>query len=100
MRGEVYAGDCPCGSGKNYAACCGRHHGGEALPETAEQLMRSRYSAYVLGDEAYLLRTWHSSTRPDSLGLDTRVKWLGLKIRDSSGGGPGDDRGTVSFVAR
>jgi len=62
--------------------------------------MRSRYSAYVLGDEAYLLRTWHSSTRPDSVGLDARVKWLGLKIRSSTAGGPGDDTGTVSFVAR
>jgi SEC-C motif-containing protein len=62
--------------------------------------MRSRYSAYVLGDEAYLLRTWHSSTRPDSVGLDARVKWLGLKIRSSTAGGPGDDTGAVSFVAR
>jgi hypothetical protein len=57
---------CPCGSGRPYAACCGRLHGGEPAA-TAEELMRSRYSAYVLGLEAYLLATWHASTRPAAL---------------------------------
>ncbi len=91
---------CPCGSGKAYEACCGAYHAGEALPETAEQLMRSRYSAFVRGDADYLLATWHSSTRPASLDLDARVKWLGLKVHAATAGGPGDESGTVSFVAR
>ncbi len=91
---------CPCGSGKPYETCCGPYHAGEALPETAEQLMRSRYSAFVRGDSAYLLATWHSSSRPASLDLDARVKWLGLKVHATTAGGPGDESGTVSFVAR
>jgi SEC-C motif domain protein len=93
---------CPCGSGEPYASCCGRYLSGEARPETAEQLMRSRYTAYVRGDEAYLLATWHSSTRPRSLGLaaSAQLKWLGLKVRGTEAGGPGDAAGTVSFVAR
>jgi SEC-C motif domain protein len=94
--------ECPCGSGEPYDACCARYHRGEARPGTAEQLMRSRYSAYVFGDQAYLLLTWHSSTRPPSLGLGdpTGVKWLGLRIRAVEAGGPGDQEGIVSFVAR
>jgi SEC-C motif-containing protein len=64
--------------------------------------MRSRYSAYALGDEDYLLRTWHPATCPDRLGLDENapVKWLGLKILETRAGGPGDTEGTVEFVAR
>ena len=49
--------ECPCGSGKSYAVCCGLLHTGAAAP-TAEALMRSRYSAYGLGLEPYLLATW------------------------------------------
>jgi SEC-C motif domain protein len=91
---------CPCGSSESYAACCGRFLSGAALPETAEQLMRSRYAAYVCADAGYLLATWHSRTRPAQLNLDDRVKWLGLKVRSVHAGGPEDDTGTVSFVAR
>lgn len=61
--------------------------------------MRSRYSAYCLGDEAYLLKTWHSSTRPASLDLNNNpVKWIGLEIIDA----PEvlGDSGSVEFVAR
>jgi SEC-C motif-containing protein len=74
---------CPCGGG-SYTACCGRWHDGPmrgAAPD-AERLMRSRYSAYVLGLERYLLDTWHPSTRPAGLALDPAgTKWLGLEIR-------------------
>jgi SEC-C motif-containing protein len=75
---------------------------GEALPATAEQLMRSRYTAYVRGDEDYLLRTWHPSTRPERLGLGASgpVKWLGLEVMRCEVGGAVDDRGVVEFVAR
>ncbi len=90
---------CPCGSGRPLAACCGRYHAG-ALAENAEILMRSRYTAYVLGDEAYLLATWHPDTRPASLDLDQEppVKWLGLTVKRHQNGGDGTAQ--VEFVAR
>lgn len=89
---------CPCGSGRPYAVCCGPLHDGEPAP-TAEALMRSRYAAYVLGLEPYLVATWHPTTRPGSLdlGADPRPKWLGLEIRDRQEAG---DRAEVEFVAR
>jgi SEC-C motif domain protein len=90
-------GACPCG-GASYSQCCGRFHHG-ALPETAEQLMRSRYSAYVLGLMDYVHHTWHASTRPESSELqhDTATKWLGLEVKRHV---PAGDEATVEFVAR
>lgn len=92
---------CHCGQPLPYVACCGRYHHGE-LPARAEQLMRSRYSAFVLQLEPYLLQSWASDTRPASLDLsaDDGVKWLGLQVLATSGGAEGDDSGTVEFVAR
>ena len=90
---------CPCGNA-NYVACCGRLHAG-AIAATAEQLMRSRYSAYVLRLPDYLLETWHVDTRPVDVDLDDAsaraTKWLGLEVRRHSADG---DRATVEFVAR
>ena len=63
---------CPCGTGQDYAACCGPLHEGVALAESAVRLMRSRYGAYVVHDTAYLLRTWHPRTRPHDLDASTR----------------------------
>ena len=60
---------CPCGLADDYDACCGRFHAGTPAP-TAEALMRSRYSAFAVGDAGYLLRTWHPSRRPADLALD------------------------------
>lgn len=90
---------CPCGRGKNLAECCGRYHGGEAAPD-AETLMRSRYTAYTLGLEPYLLATWHPSTRPESLGLagEAQPKWLGLEVKRFMQ--QDDSHATVEFVAR
>ncbi|MEQ6289297.1 YchJ family protein [Vogesella sp. GCM10023246] len=98
---SVAADACPCGQPLAYAQCCGRFHLG-ALPATAAQLMRSRYSAYVRCDEAYLLQSWASSTRPSTLDLadDAGVKWLGLQLLDTSAGQAADNTGTVRFVAR
>jgi SEC-C motif-containing protein len=72
------------------------------MAETAEQLMRARYTAYTLAREDYLLRTWHPSTRPQALGLRAAapVKWLGLAILRTHSGGPHDSDGTVEFMAR
>lgn len=61
--------------------------------------MRSRYSAFALGDTRYLLDTWHPSTRPDALDLDPDVRWTGLDVLSTTGGGPLDGDGTVEFAA-
>ena len=91
---------CPCGSGERYALCCGPLHGGRAA-RTAEQLMRSRYSAYVHRLEAYLLSTWHPSTRPASIDFEhDQTRWLGLTIRSREAGGPANLHGWISFRAR
>jgi SEC-C motif-containing protein len=76
-------------------------HAGAPAP-TAEALMRSRYTAYALGNADYLLATWHPDTRPQSLDLDTEPKpvWLGLEVRRTERGGESDDIGLVEFVAR
>ncbi|MGK9147440.1 SEC-C domain-containing protein [Plantibacter flavus] len=90
---------CPCLSGETYGACCGRLHRAEASAATAEALMRSRFSAFAVGDVAYLLRTWHRSTRPATLDLDPSVRWYRLDIIATTRGGLLDDEGTVDFVA-
>jgi SEC-C motif-containing protein len=90
---------CPCGTGLPYAECCGRLHDGTATAGTAEQLMRSRYSAFAVGDPAYLLATWHPSTRPPSLELDPSVRWTGLDVLATTDGGLLAAGGTVEFRA-
>ncbi|QWT25329.1 YchJ family protein [Subtercola sp. PAMC28395] len=91
---------CPCLSGLPYGECCAPAHAGTQPSVTAERLMRSRYSAFVLGDEPYLLATWHSSTRPVTLGLDPAQRFYRLDILSKAGGGMLDRSGTVEFVAR
>jgi SEC-C motif-containing protein len=93
---------CPCLSGETYGACCGRFHAGYAAgvwPTTAVALMRSRYSAFAAGSADYLLATWHPSTRPVELVLDTDTVWRRLDILRIKGGSPFDERGTVEFAA-
>lgn len=89
---------CPCGSGDILDACCGPILGGRPAP-TAERLMRSRYTAFALGDAGYLLRSWHASTRPARLELDADLRWLRLDILATIGGGPFDREGVVEFEA-
>jgi SEC-C motif-containing protein len=62
--------------------------------------MRSRYSAFVVGDERYLLGSWHPSSRPAELDLDPAQRWFGLEILATTGGGLLDSTGTVEFVAK
>ena len=88
---------CPCTSNLAYSLCCGRWHAGEPAPN-AEALMRSRYSAFVLSNEAYLLATWHPRTRPGSISFDSNQKWLGLRIVSSRV--TSADTAQVEFIAR
>ncbi|WP_315973743.1 YchJ family metal-binding protein [Glutamicibacter sp. M10] len=69
------------------------------MPETAEELMRSRYSGFVLGLVPYLLATWHESTRPQELDLDPQMRWAGLEILSTRAGGAQATRGVVEFAA-
>ncbi|MCB1936479.1 MAG: hypothetical protein KDF59_11110 [Nitrosomonas sp.] len=91
---------CPCGTGSTYPECCGRYLEQEEVPEHAEALMRSRYTAYTLNCEDYLLATWHSDTRPAALNLTDgpQHKWLGLIIKKHEQSAP--DQAVVEFVAR
>lgn len=89
---------CPCDSGKEFASCCAQYLSGEALAPTAEALMRSRYCAYSLKNEAYLRSTWDERTLPqEQLVHDDPTQWLGLEIRQHKTDG---DKATVEFVAR
>ena len=73
--------NCLCGLEQSYSNCCGRFIDSNKTPETPEQLMRSRYSAYILKDESYLLNSWHASTRPEFLKLNLdSTQWQKLKI--------------------
>lgn len=98
------AATCPCRAGQTrhvlrYGECCAPLHAGAAA-STAEALMRSRYSAFVLEDQDYLLASWHPDTRPARIDFDRDARWLGLAIRACAAGGEQDDIGTVEFVAR
>ncbi|MGH8763103.1 MAG: YchJ family protein [Nitrosospira sp.] len=99
MTKKTWRSPPPEGIGKDYAGCCRRYlEDGEVAP-TAEALMRSRYTAYALGREDYLLATWHHRTRPASLELGGEPrKWLGLEVRRNEQ--PAPDHAVVEFVAR
>ena len=101
-RGSV-PGLCPCGSGLGLSECCGRWLTGGAEPlaaPTPEALMRSRYSAFDLGDEVYLLATWAPETRPAELFApgEERPKWMRLTVHEASVAEDGLT-GRVSFTA-
>jgi SEC-C motif domain protein len=61
--------------------------------------MRSRYSAFALGNSEYVLASWHPSTRPGSLELDPEVRWIRLDIIEKLAGGPFESSGIVEFEA-
>lgn len=94
---------CPCGSEKEYDACCGPVIASASAP-TAEALMRARYSAHVQGEFDYLEKSVHSSTRDEVDTAKMRrwseaVEWKGLDVLSADKGGEKDDTGRVSFVA-
>ena len=90
---------CPCNPSAIYGKCCQPLHEGLVPAASAEPLMRSRYSAYVLGLRDYLLATWHPDTCPAALNLDDTpgLKWLGLSVKRHANNG---NTAVVEFVAR
>ena len=96
------ADPCPCGSGAAFAHCCSPVLDGEPAP-TAEALMRSRFSAFVVGDEDHLFRSWHPRTRPPGPYCHAGTRWLSLTVRETVGGGAGaadGEEAVVAFTAR
>ena len=103
---------CPCGGAPTalkrkgaeaaYADCCGRFIAQGELPPDALHLMRSRYTAFVLENAAYLQHTWQAPRRPEALDFDEGAKWLGLEIKDFQETGEQADQASaqVEFVAR
>ncbi len=92
--------DCPCGSQRSSQECCLPIVEGKSLARTAEALMRSRYTAYVVENAEYLIHSWHPDYRPPSITFVSNQKWLGLTIKSVRGEGMESDQGTVEFVAR
>ncbi len=96
---------CPCGSGKTYAGCCGPYLEGNSLPPTAEALMRSRYSAYVAENIAYLKETlWPKyQVKFDfaaTASWAAENHWTGLHVLETEKGGVEDREGFVAFEAK
>lgn len=95
---------CPCGTGKTYDDCCGVFHKDITRVETAEQLMRSRYTAFCQANGDYLMLSHHSETRPSHQKFEIvkwamSVKFLKLQIIDVLDGSPKDKEGEVEFNA-
>jgi SEC-C motif-containing protein len=95
---------CPCGSGKPYEVCCGPLHAGAEKAQTAEALMRSRFSAYVKRQYPYLGESLHPDHRHDYDPIATQrwadeSDWLSLEIVNVANGGEQDDEGQVEFIA-
>jgi SEC-C motif-containing protein len=96
---------CPCGSGIAYEECCEPVVDGTRLAETAEALMRARYTAYVKDRIAFLGESLTIEQRSDFSEQDTRQwaensEWLSLEIVRTEEGGADDDAGEVEFIAR
>ncbi len=95
---------CPCLSNNPYNQCCEPFHSKKQKPQSAEQLMRSRYCAFVLKNIDYLIDTFYPSKRKadDKLQLQKTIeqtRWIGLKIINTNAGQPTDKTGEVEFVA-
>jgi len=91
---------CPCNSGRLYSSCCEPLIDGNKSATTAEAMMRSRYTANVVKDVEYLLKTWHSSTKPKYMLSATIPELYGLQIVRTKEGSEADDRGVVEFKAK
>ncbi len=91
---------CLCGSQKTYIECCGVFHDNLALPQTAEQLMRSRFTAYAMRNVEYLLSSWDKTKRPDTIDFSKdNSTWTRLEIVSTKKGTEKDSKGIVEFKA-
>lgn len=90
---------CPCGQDRPLAACCGPYLEGQAVPETAEQLMRSRYSAYSIGNIDYICETEESPNRDTIENWARSTRFKRLRVLAGERGGKEDETGTVTFEA-
>ncbi|MFZ5814806.1 MAG: YchJ family protein [Bacillota bacterium] len=92
---------CPCGSGRKYKACCGLCHAGVEYPADPERMIRSRYTAYAIGNVDYLYRTTHPENeavagvtekeyKRETLGYCQKVDFTGLTVHEST---PPDEQG-------
>jgi SEC-C motif-containing protein len=96
---------CPCGSGQDLASCCLPYIQGKKQPVTAEQLLRSRYTAFTLADVDYILNTHHSRTRHEVKREEIEEwakasEWLALNVVQSEAGREADTQGTILFCAQ
>ena len=99
------ATDCPCSSGKTFAACCEPYIAGRAPAPTAEALMRARYASYATGRIDFVEKTHAPESRADfdraaSEKWAKESEWQGLRVLAVKGGSPADEEGVVSFTAR
>lgn len=100
MEPNTLSQACVCGSGLNYADCCQPFHLNTAIAPTAQALMRSRYSAYVLRNSEYLFNTWDSSKRPALIDFSKETaEWQSLSILACKKGSTADTKGIVEFKA-
>jgi len=91
---------CPCGRDTTVDKCCAPIIENRSKAETAEQLMRSRYTAFTLANEDYLMESWAAETRPKEIDVDAdAIQWIGLNIEKCSKGGITDEDGSVTFTA-
>ena len=98
-KNPVNSTNCPCGQPFTYTNCCEPYLNLTKIAPSPLALMRSRYTAYVLENEAYLLATWHHTTRPEALNLTNnpiKTKWIRLEILNST---QQAQTGSVNFVA-
>ena len=91
---------CLCSNNIEYEACCQPFHADEQTPRTAEALMRSRFTAYAMQNETYLLKTWDTSKRPKDIDFSKeQADWTKLEIVKTKKGGEKDSKGVVEFKA-
>jgi len=96
---------CPCGKGESIESCCGPYISGARLPDTAEALMRSRYTAFATGNVDYIIETHDPDRRGELDRTSTEAwskqsEWLGFELISSEKGQPEDSAGVIEFVAR
>ena len=89
---------CLCQSGKLFQDCCHPFLTGEQEAPTPELLMRSRYTAFCIGDASYLTKTWHPETLPEGLEDGEPNNWIRLEIMESSFD-DAENEGEVEFKA-